>query len=222
MQRLSYAEIFQQISEKNMTRAFYFLERNLHRDCYGYIVNRTKGIPAFSRLEIFMDAFSEFCTSIHAGKYVYINDESLLAYFRNGCRIQILIRIKKLIRKYRYERYLNEVIRGVGEDEFNNEYNSVINDIISDKKSGYNIDLIIEEVEDEFYLRLKKVTEILQKLSNKCRHLIQLFFFMEKSHKEIPEYLPGILNENTSKSTLYRCLEKIRVEFSIKKSDGKL
>jgi hypothetical protein len=216
MQTISYTGIFQLITDKNMTRAFYYLESNLYRDCYGYIVNRTKGIPIPSRQEIFKDSFSEFCSSILEGKYVYINDESLLAYFRNGCRIQILVRIKKLIRKYRYERYLNEVSRGVGEDELNNEYNSAVRDIISDKKSRYDIDLVIEEVEDEYYLKLRKVTEILTKLGNKCRNLIQLFFFMDKSHKEIPEYLPGILNENTSKATLYRCLERIRGEFTIK------
>jgi hypothetical protein len=198
--------------DKNMTRAFYYLESNLYRDCYGYIVNRTKGIPLLSRQEIFMDSFSAFCTSIMEGKYAYINDESLLTYFRNGCKIQILIRIKKLIRKQRFERTLNEVVRGVGEDEFACEFNSAVNDIVRDKKNRYDIDLVIEDVEDEYYLRLRRVTEALQKLGNKCRYLIQLFFFMDKSHKEIPEYLPGVLNENTSKSTLYRCLEKIRGE----------
>jgi DNA-directed RNA polymerase specialized sigma24 family protein len=216
MQTISYAGIFQLIMDKNMSRAFYYLERNLYRDCYGYIVNRTKGVPVLTRQEIFKDSFSAFCSSIVEGKYVYINDESLMAYFRNGCRIQILDRIKKWIRKRRYERYLNEVIQGVGEDELNNEYNHALNDLIHDKKSRYNIDLVMEDVEDEYYLKLRKVTEILQKLSNKCRNLIHLIFFMDKSHKEIPEYLPGILNENTSKSTLYRCLERIRGEFAIK------
>jgi RNA polymerase sigma factor (sigma-70 family) len=60
--------------------------------------------------------------------------------------------------------------------------------------------------------KFKKAESALEKLGEKCRQLLQLFYAQKKSFKEIADAL-DFSNEKVAKNQKYRCMEKARENF---------
>jgi DNA-directed RNA polymerase specialized sigma subunit len=60
--------------------------------------------------------------------------------------------------------------------------------------------------------KFKKAETALQKLGDKCKKLLQLFYAQKKSFKEIADEL-DFTNEKIAKNQKYRCMEKARENY---------
>jgi hypothetical protein len=209
------------IEKKNMVESVKYLREKLLADCFGYIVNRTRGMEGYLQYEIFIMAFSNFWKSIIdekvEKKFEYINDVSMLSFFRKGCLFLILDKYKELKKKHLHERYLEDVIRKIDEEEYKNEYRLTIKRLINDRVVKYNVVL------DDTGLEIAKETllGLFEKVGLRCREIVKWFFIEEKSHNEIPDLVEGVSNANTSKVMLNRCMNNLREMYGIIKIESK-
>jgi RNA polymerase sigma factor (sigma-70 family) len=68
-------------------------------------------------------------------------------------------------------------------------------------------DLINEDINDDRFVR--QAQEAVMKLGQKCRELLELFYFKKQSMKDIAVKL-GFASEKVAKNQKYRCIEKAK------------
>lgn len=75
------------------------------------------------------------------------------------------------------------------------------------KEEFYDNDQLQQEVETD--AKLKKVQGAVDKLGEKCRQLLEMFYHQKKSMKDIAKSL-GFATEKVAKNQKYRCIEKAK------------
>lgn len=67
-----------------------------------------------------------------------------------------------------------------------------------------------QETDDDLYTaQIATITQALQQMGERCRKILQLFYFEQKSMREIAIDLK--LEESSARNSKYRCMEKLRM-----------
>lgn len=82
------------------------------------------------------------------------------------------------------------------------------------QQQDFKLDLIPDEITELELLmekenKLKQVEEILQSITEKCREILQLFYFKELKMREISVKL-GYSSEKVAKTQKYKCMEEAK------------
>lgn len=102
--------------------------------------------------------------------------------------------------------YLFSVSRLIWLEELRKK-NRQLNAQVSIKEEFYDNDQLQYEVEAD--AKLKQAQSAVEKLGEKCRQLLEMFYHQKKSMKDIAKNL-GFATEKVAKNQKYRCIEKAK------------
>jgi DNA-directed RNA polymerase specialized sigma24 family protein len=202
-------QIIEMIADARYDEALNGLYRKAGKECLLLIKSKSRRINHSEAMSIFYASFLEFCRKSAEGDFSYRDEDAFISYFKTTCAHQSY-------RHLREEKMPGFIIEDDITDVLGADADIVARDTVSTfvkhKAEKYDISLDPEEVSPKQSL-LKEVTRVFHGLSDRCKFLIVLKFFLNLSHREIVDTLDifyGIRNEEVCKTDLYRCLEQIR------------
>lgn len=210
MNALTVRDIIRLIREDKSDQALKLLLKMHSKDCLPLIRSKTKNLDRYEVMSILYDAFLDFSDRVRRGEYEYRDEASFLSYFKTAC-------VNKA-REFNRDRalpdfiLLPEVLEMVKDDAEEAREQAKL-DFFEEKRANYGIELEFEEG-DQLDVLMDRVVHIFHQMSDKCKFLIVLKFFMKMSHQEIVDALRlffEIKNESVSKTELYRCIERMKV-----------
>jgi len=102
--------------------------------------------------------------------------------------------------------YLYSVCKLLWLDELKKKNKTIKNDFI-ELSDEHLIDTIQEDIEND--KPLKQAQEAVMKLGDKCKQLLELYYYKKLSMKEIAKVV-GFASEKGAKNQKYRCIEKAK------------
>ena len=102
--------------------------------------------------------------------------------------------------------YLYSICKLIWLDELKKKNKSIKNDFI-ELSDEHLLDTVNEDIEND--RPLKKAQDAVMKLGDKCKQLLELFYFKKLSMKEIAKVV-GFASEKGAKNQKYRCIEKAK------------
>lgn len=203
-------EIVDLIKTKKMDKALSLIYNRHSRDCLPLIRMKTRNLNRYEMLSMFYGAFLDLSDRIASGAYEYRDDPSFLSYFKTACVNQA----REYNRTFCLPDFiLSSEILGIMQDDCRESEKIAREDFIQEKKKRYGIDLELPVEKDGEADPLTEVVKAFHTLSDRCKFLIVLKFFVNLSHREIVDALNlffEIRNEDVSKSELHRCLRYIK------------
>lgn len=129
--------------------------------------------------DIFQEGLVIFCRKLENSGFIL--SSSINTYVYSVCKLLWLDELKKKNRQLRAD--------------------------VSELRDEQNSTLIYDDIEDD--KALKQAQMAMMKLGQKCRELLELFYFKKASMKDIAKRL-GFSSEKGAKNQKYRCLEKAK------------
>ena len=82
------------------------------------------------------------------------------------------------------------------------------------KQATFSLESDVEDLNDDWFqkeMQLKKMESIIEKLDEKCRQILQLFYGLGWSMVDIAKKV-GLRNDKVAKAQKYRCLNKAKAQ----------
>lgn len=207
--------VYKKMKEGNDDEALRLLSKKLMQESINLIKSRSIFKDEYEATSVYYNAYLYVKRLIDKDKFSFMGDDAFRSFFKTACMHQA----KVSMREEENPDYipLYDVITDESDDT-REIYEEIQSAEYHRKFDKYGIDLkSVEDQED----RLPMVVKAFHSLSEKCKFLILLKYFVRLSHHDIVETLYDfyeIKNEDVSKAELSRCLKYIRIKIDNKKT----
>ena len=211
---MDFEVVYKKMKEGNDDDALRMLSKKLMQECINLIKSRTIFKDHYEATSIYYHAYLYVKCRINEDKFSFMGDDAFRSFFKTACMHQA----REIMREQAGPDYIPPYDEFIDEyDDTQEIYTEIQSAEYQRKLDMYGIDLKSVEAQED---RLPMVVNAFHSLSEKCKFLILLKYFINLSHHDIVETLYNfyeIKNEDVSKAELSRCLKYIRIKIENQK-----